>query len=199
MQIWNEPNWKPYWEWDLDPDAKIFSEMGIKATDVIHEHGKKAALGGLSPYEPEWITLIHKHGLLPKLDAIGIHYSPSWDDQRRKWFGWEAEIDTARAHLKGLGSKAEVWIAQTGYATIGAHEKDIIEADENQIEYFDSVITAPADKKIWFSIFNQPKDNKTDKELNMMSQIEMARYNFGIVDYAGQPKPLFIHWEKMAA
>jgi CDP-paratose 2-epimerase len=125
VQLWNEPNWKPYWEWDLDPDGKLYAEMAGQAADVVHAHGKKAAMGGLSPYEHEWIELMNTHGLLPKMDAIGIHYSPSWKDQRRRWYGWETELKSARSHLKGLDSeRIEVWIAESGFSTVAEAEDE---------------------------------------------------------------------------
>lgn len=193
LQIWNEPNWKPYWEWDLDPDARLFSEMATEAAHTIHRYGKKAALGGLSPFEPEWISLIDTHGLLTHLDAIGIHYSPSWDDQRRRWYGFSNEIKTARAHLQGLGKNIEVWIAETGYATLNNSK----ESYKKQIAFFEEARHAPADKILWFSVFDQRHDHKTDNEITMQGRKEKAAYHFGIVHEDGTPKPLFRHWRNI--
>ncbi|MBU6231063.1 MAG: hypothetical protein KGI45_02305 [Patescibacteria group bacterium] len=241
VQIWNEPNWQPYWDWDIDPDGSIFCQMAIPAIDIVHAAGKKAVLGGLTPYDPAWLTMAARcstvrgkseekghgslpngslpngslpngslsNGLLHKPDAVGLHHSPSWTNQRRKWYGWASEIMTARAHLDGLEkaglakSGIEIWIAEAGYATVddGAILDDARRRGEReQTKFFDYTRRqAGADKIIWYSAIDQPPENMTDDELNMNGGRQEAAYHFGLETLDGRRKPLFYHWKDLAA
>ncbi len=198
VQIWNEPNWTPYWNEALDPGWELFAAMARAAAREIHARGKRAALGGLSPYEPQWIYRMYELGVMLDIDAVGIHFSPSWSSQRRRWFGWETELASARAHLSGIGSRAELWIAETGYATLASAEYGTREAESEQIRYFDAIRALPADKILWYCAFDQEKEHATDDALNMGTSEEQAAYHLGLRDAEKRWKPLFFHWKRLA-
>jgi CDP-paratose 2-epimerase len=194
VQIWNEPNWQVYWEWDIDPNYEIFARMGKKAAEVVHSYGKKAALGGLTPYEPEWIALMDSHGLLRQVDSVSFHQSPgSWPD-RRRWFGWDTEIRTARKLLTGLGSKAQVWIAETGYSTIGDDTRRLLA----QIGYFETVRRLPVEEVFWYCLYDQDPQTLTDDAINLEVEADQTAYHFGLKYFNNRSKPLFDHWRKEA-
>lgn len=177
VQIWNEPNNTSFWNCDLDPNAELFARMASEAVDVAHALGKKAALGGLSPYEPEWLTLVYEHGLLSKCDAVGINYSPSSTEGRR-FFGWDIVIKTARAHLKGLGLSPEIWIAEAGLGTEAGSRAERHDVYQQQIEFFETMQKTSADKIFWRSVFDGSGD-------------------FGILTHNMRKKPLYFHWKSL--
>ncbi|HET8574801.1 MAG TPA: hypothetical protein VFM02_01350 [Candidatus Paceibacterota bacterium] len=199
VQLWNEPNWKPYWEWDLDPEWKLFAQMVTPAAQRARALGKRVALGGLSPYEPEWMTLMHRYGLTQHLDAVGINFSPSWSSQRRRWFGWALEVESAKAHLRGLGlSNVQLWAAEPGFATPAENETQKKKLYQEQIEHFEEVRHSGADNILWYSLLDLPEEHKTDDQVNMSTQPEQAANHFGIITAIGEKKPLYHHWKRLA-
>lgn len=198
VQIWNEPNWKPYWDWDMDPQAQIFCKMAGRAAEIIHSNGKKVALGGLSPYEPEWITLISQNGLLAKIDSVGINFSPSWDNQRKKWYGWNVEMETARAHLRGLVSDVEVWVVEAGYSTVVKNPDETTkEAERKQLAFFEETRKCGADRIYWYSVIDEEEDHLTDNEITGVGPHETAADYFGMIAQGGRKKPLYYHYREL--
>lgn len=179
IQIWDEPNTRSSWEWEFDPDLTLFSEMTRLACLEIHAHGKRACLGGLAPYETEWITLLHHHRVLKDLDAVAINYSPGKNDQHKKWYGFKVQLDTVRAHLKGFGSNAKVWIGESGYSTMPREGMTEDEIFQEQIIFFEQFRTCNADKHLWYCVKDQ------------------AENKFGLVKEDGSIKPLFEHWKNL--
>src|SRR5205085_8806506 len=76
VELWNEPNNLREWDVTLDPYWYKFSEMIGAAAYWCRQLGKKVVLGGMSPIDPNWLKLMGERGLLPHLDAVGVHGFP---------------------------------------------------------------------------------------------------------------------------
>lgn len=198
VQIWNEPNWRPYWDWDMDPGWKLFATMAKGAIDVAHAKGKKCIVGGLTPLSDQWIVMMLEEGFLRDVDAFGLHASPGSWPYRGKWCGWEKEFETVRLLFGWYGRDPEIWITETGYSTFG-EEREREERMQRQIAYFDSLASLPAQRIYWYSMIDQHPDAPTDDTLNVKTQSYEIAYHFGIRDAALNPKPLFEHWKEKNA
>jgi CDP-paratose 2-epimerase len=203
IQFWNESNWDVYWNWSKDPNWKLFAKMIGYAIPIAKESNKKIVLGGMSPYETEWVDRMFEYGIMQEADALGIHdFSGTWDPEgpRRKgrpWKGLNAEIEDARTQLRENGSAAEVWLTETGYSTYGAGEfkKD---REEKQVRYFDELLSCPAERVYWHTLVDQQSDTPTDNELNSALDHDVKAYHFGVIDHEGRKKPLYHHWKNIA-
>lgn len=199
LQFWNEPNWNVYWNWSADPEWKLFAEMVSGAMDVAKAFDKKIALGGLSPYDPEWVGAMAHYGILKHADALGIHAFPgTWDfepdrSRGREWKGLTAEVELVRKQLRKFRSRAEVWITETGYSTYGEGSAER-QREQNQIAYFEEVRACPADRVYWHTIVDQKETTPTDNELNANMAKDPRAYHFGIMTVDGRLKPLYLHW-----
>jgi CDP-paratose 2-epimerase len=198
IQLWNEPNWKPYWDWEMDPQGELFAQMAIPAAQVSHELGKKVVLGGTTPLDYPWFARMEETGLLKEMDAVSFHYSPSWDNQHRRWFPLHTEIAGLRALLSGFGRNPEVWLDESGISTCTKNDQDAETLERKQIEFFEEIRVLPVERAYWFSLFDQPEDTPTDDELNAGTERDPTAYHFGMVTNDGKKKALFEHWKALA-
>lgn len=199
IQLWNEPNWKPYWDDILDPDWSIQVDMLRQASIVAKNNKKKISLGGVAPLEFSWFTRLEEKGLLKHLDAVSFHYAPSWPLQHRRWFPLETELHTFRALLDGLErNNIEIWIDEVGLSTKTPFNENEEELEQEQIRFFEAVRTLPTDRVYWYCIIDQHPQTPTDDMLNTHKEIDITAYHFGLLKIDGIKKPLFEHWKKLA-
>ncbi|MDB5259446.1 MAG: NAD-dependent epimerase/dehydratase [Candidatus Taylorbacteria bacterium] len=198
VQIWNEPNWKPYWDESLDPDWSIYADMARQAAAAAHAHKKKVALGGVTPLEIQWFTRMEEKGLLRHIDAVCFHFAPSWPLQHRRWFPIETEMHSLRALLAGLGRNCEVWMDESGISTNTPEDHDEQKLEQEQIRFFDMLAKVSADRTYWFCLFDQKTGTLTDDMINTGKEIDTTAFHFGILRTDGTKKPLYEHWKELA-
>jgi CDP-paratose 2-epimerase len=199
VELWNEPNWNPYWSWDMDPDGTLFASMAIDAADTVHELGKKALLGGTTPLDYAWFGRMHELGLLSHVDAISFHFSPSWDNQHRHWMPLTTELRTIRALLEGFGlSSCEVWLDEIGFSTKTSKDQDEEKLEGEQVRFFDEMRKLPVEHMYWFCLLDQEESVLTDDAINAGDHPDPTAYHFGLITCEGRKKPLYHHWKKLA-
>ncbi|HSH39730.1 MAG TPA: NAD-dependent epimerase/dehydratase family protein [Chthoniobacterales bacterium] len=142
VELWNKPKNPLEWDTTLDPNWLIFCEMVGGAAHWAQKRGKKTVLGASGPMDAQWVRLMCDRGVLQYIDAVGIHGFPGtfefW------WDGWNAKIARVRNVLLQHGSKAEIWITETGYSTWRHDERA-------QIAAFANVMAAPAERVYWYA------------------------------------------------
>ncbi|HET8581043.1 MAG TPA: hypothetical protein VFL98_01080 [Candidatus Paceibacterota bacterium] len=199
VQLWNEPNWQPYWDQRIDPDGSLFALMANEAADAARAAGKRVLLGGVTPLEYAWFTRMHELGVLDRVDGISFHYSPSWPNQHRRWFALPTEIAGLRALLRGLGhGDLEVWMDESGLSTQPADGKSEQELEDGQIAFFDSLLRLPVERCYWFCAIDQHPEHETDDMLNAGTPADLTAYHFGLLTQDGRAKPLVGHWRTLA-
>ena len=145
VELWNEPNNQREWDATLDPGHQKFARMVRLAADAARQHGKRTLLGGISPVDPNFLSLMHDHGALAGLDAVGVHGFPHSFEFH--WPGWADLIQSVRQRLDWCGSAAEVWITEAGYSTWRHDEWE-------QLATFADAVNAPADRLYWYALFD---------------------------------------------
>ncbi|MBA2242906.1 MAG: GDP-mannose 4,6-dehydratase, partial [Chthoniobacterales bacterium] len=142
VELWNKPKNPLEWDITLDPNWLIFCKMVGGAAHWAQKRGKKTVLGASGPMDAQWVRLMCDRRVLQYIDAVGIHGFPGtfefW------WDGWTAKIARVRNVLLQHGSKAEIWITETGYST-WRHD------EQAQIAAFNNVMAAPADRVYWYA------------------------------------------------
>lgn len=199
IQLWNEPNWEPYWNQELDPDGKLFAQMVDPAIDACHRAGKRVVLGGLTPIDVGWINRMLSYGVLQKAQAVGVHGAPgSWYYRGPNgWNGWPIELQKVRDELAAHNAALEVWITETGASTF-LDGVDLLVQYQFQIEYFEYMNVIPADRVWWYSVIDQHPDQPTDDVITMAAHEDRVAYHFGLLDFTGKQKPLYTHWKNRA-
>lgn len=181
VELWNEPNNVREWDVTLDPYWLGFSEMAGAAAFWAKKCGKKTALGGLSPIDPNWLRLMGDRGLLPHIDAIGIHGFPV--SSENNWEGWATPIARCREVLDEFNPEAQIWITETGYSTWRHDER-------RQLTAFVDAIDAPVQRVYWYSAHD------LDPMLSTMDgfHCDERDYHYGLKRSDGSPKLLYRLW-----
>ena len=73
-------------------------------------------LGGMSPIDPAFITLMDEHGALREIDVVAVHGFPL------DWNHWP--IDAWPEKLKSIAevTNLPIWVSEIGVSTFGAEE-----------------------------------------------------------------------------
>jgi CDP-paratose 2-epimerase len=178
VELWNEPNNINDWDWRLDPEWKVFSDMMGSAAYWARQRGKKVALGGMCPTDANWIRLMCKRGLMEYVDAVGVHGFPgTWEHD---WTEWSEPIGKVRTVLERYGYDPEIWITEGGYSTWRFDEY-------RQLQEFVTILEAPAERVYWY----QGYDLHPELPHQDGFHVDERHYHFGLKQADGKAKLLF--------
>src|SRR5439155_6415342 len=78
VMLWNEPNNKSHWDFEIDPDWAAYASMTKLAAEAIRAErpGLARVLGGLSPIDPAFVANMEGKGVLETVDVVAIHGFP---------------------------------------------------------------------------------------------------------------------------
>ncbi|MBB4066129.1 CDP-paratose 2-epimerase [Gellertiella hungarica] len=180
IELWNEPNNLLDWDWRVDTDFLMFSEMVGGAAYWAGKRGFRPVLGGPCPFDPHWLNLMGERGVLGVVDAVGFHGFPgTWDSEAGTWGGWDMHLGEMRAIIDRFNPQAEIWITETGYSTWRQDELE-------QARRFAQALQVPADRMYWYSWRDVPPDVPVQEGL----WFDPRHYHLGAVTHEGQPKLL---------
>jgi CDP-paratose 2-epimerase len=177
VELWNEPNNYIEWDWTIDPEWTIFAEMVGGAAERAARRGVKPVLGGMSPFDPNWLDLMFKRGALEHVEVVGVHGFPgTWE---AVWEGWGTHIDRVQDVCDRHGSAARIWVTECGFST-WAHD------EFRQLRTLVELAEAPAERVYWYSVQDLAPERPT---LDGFHADERA-YHFGLQRANGEPKLL---------
>ncbi|HEY8927276.1 MAG TPA: beta-xylosidase, partial [Polyangia bacterium] len=116
--LWNEPNNRSHWDFEIDPDWTRFGAMTRLAGAAIKAErpALTRVLGGISPIDPAFITNMGDQGVLDHVDAVAVHGFPL------DWNHWQlAEWPEKLASIRAV-TALPVWISEVGVSSFGAEE-----------------------------------------------------------------------------
>lgn len=180
VELWNEPNNLNDWDWRLDPDWRIFADMMVMAGHWVRRRGWRTVLGGMCPFDPNWLAGMAERRVLHEMDVIGLHGFPgTWDSPRTGWPGWVGLVDQTRAVLDHYCLKPEIWITECGYST-WRHD------EARQIDAFLEVLEAPVGRVYWYGLQDlHPAESSQDG-----FHFDERHYHLGVFDASHRPKLL---------
>jgi CDP-paratose 2-epimerase len=178
LELWNEPNNLNDWDWRLDPQWLIFSEMVGGAAYWAKRRGKRAVLGGMCPTDPNWLALMAERGVLGHIDAVGIHAFPESCEQ--DWQGWPRLVAEIRAVLQRFGLEPELWATEVGYSTWRNDES-------RQIPCLLHGLDAPLERLYWYALQDLAPERAPQQGLH----VDERHYHFGLIRADGTPKLLY--------
>lgn len=181
VELWNEPNNKVEYDYTLDKHWFRFAEMVGGAAYWAKKRGKKTALGGMSPVDPNWLQLMFDRGVMQYIDAVGIHGFPDVFDQM--WEGWETNIAKVQEVLRDNNAQPEIWITEAGFST-WQHD------EFKQLQEFCSALKAPVSKLYWYSLNDLDPAQPTVGGFH----VDEREYFFGMKRMDGTAKLLYRMW-----
>ncbi|MFO7963005.1 MAG: hypothetical protein R6U50_03705 [Desulfobacterales bacterium] len=187
VKFWNEPNNLSHWDFLMDPEWRIYSEMTMKAVRRVREIAPNLllVLGGISPIDPNFMRLLNGYGLLSLLDAVAVHGFPlDWNHWRiDEWPQKVAEIEAV--------AKRPVWVTEVGVSSFGADEVQVFGIKRTTELLLDRV-----DRVYWYSLLDLPPAwEATTRHKESEGSSYYRHYYMGLIRADGTPKPAIDHFD----
>lgn len=183
IELWNEPNNLNDWDWRLDPDWAVFSQMIGMASHWAKQRGKKTVLAGMCPTDPNWLDTVCSRGALAHIDAVGLHGFPgTWEFDSDTWL---QKIEKIRRVLDKHELHPELWLTEVGYST-WRHDEIV------QVKTLMEALEAPFDRVYWYSAYDlHPQESHQDG-----FHEDERHYHFGMKAADGTPKLMYRVWQE---
>lgn len=181
IELWNEPDRLTEWDRTLDPHWQTFCAMIGGAAYWAQRRGKRTVLAGLSVFDPSWLELMFRRGVMQYIDAVGIHGFPGASEVT--WEGWPQLIHSVQQTLNLHRSAAEIWITATGYSTWRHDEYEQLRALAEAVE-------APVERVYWYC----GRDLNPEFPTRDGFHADDRDYHLGLFRSDGAPKLLARLW-----
>ena len=180
LMLWNEPNNLSHWDFARDPDWRKFAALAIAAAGAIKAANPalKVILGGTSPIDPKFISLMDSYGVLDAVDVVALHGFPlDWNH----WsiHDWPRKLDEIRA----VTSKP-VWISEVGVSSFGAEEVQVFGLEKTA-----ELLLPRVERVHWYSLFDLPPTwPATTRHREAEGSAYYRHYYMGLIRADGNPK-----------
>jgi beta-xylosidase len=178
--IWNEPNNKSHWDFEVDQGWLTFAKMVNVASDYIKSINPRltCVLGGISPIDPKFIDLLEKQDALRHLDVVAVHGFPlDWNH----WtiHEWPEKLNEIRAV-----TSLPVWVSEVGVSTFGAEE-----VQEWGLGRTAELLIGNVPKIHWYSLFDLPRAwPATTRHREAEGSAYYRHFYMGLLREDGTPK-----------
>jgi beta-xylosidase len=180
VMLWNEPNNLSHWDFELDPEWRLFARLVRLAGEAVRAErpALTRVLGGTSPIDASFFQLVGSHGALDEVDAVAIHGFPlDWNHwQIHEWPARLAEITAAARH--------PVWISEVGVSSFGAEE-----VQEWGLCRTAELLAGRAPRVHWYSLFDLPRAwPATTRHREAEGSSYYRHFYMGLIREDGTPK-----------
>jgi beta-xylosidase len=183
VMLWNEPNNLSHWDFELDPEWTIFSDMVRAASDAIRAENSSVlrVLGGISPIDPLFIERMNRQGVLDRIDVVAVHGFPL-DWNHWQVHEWPARLDEIRAV-----TQHPLWVSEAGVSSFGAEEVQAF-----GLERTARLLIGKADRIHWYSLHDLPRSwPATTRHREAEGSSYYRHFYMGLLREDGTPKLAF--------
>jgi len=148
VMLWNEPNNKSHWDFEIDPDWAEFAGMVKLAAAAIASERPRLPkmLGGISPIDPQFVDNMARKGVLQVVDAMAVHGFPL------DWNHWPLQEWPARiAEIRAV-TELPVWVSEVGVSSFGAEE-----VQDFGLRRTAELLRGQAPRIHWYSLYDLPR------------------------------------------
>jgi beta-xylosidase len=190
VMLWNEPNNKSHWDFDVDPDWTKFAAMTRNAARAIRAEapGLRRVLGGISPIDPAFIKGLEAKGVMAEVDVVAVHGFPlDWNH----WMidEWPARLDEIRAV-----TALPVWVSEVGVSSFGAEE-----VQEFGLTRTAELLIGRAERIHWYSLFDLPRAwPATTRHREAEGSSYYRHFYMGLLREDGTPKRALHRFAELA-
>ncbi|MDB5290883.1 MAG: beta-xylosidase, partial [Phycisphaerales bacterium] len=182
VMLWNEPNNKSHWDFEIDREWKIFGQMVKLAADAVKSMNPRLprVLGGISPIDPLFIRRLASDGVLEKLDAVAVHGFPlDWNHwQMNEWPNKLGEIRDA------IRPDMPLWVSEVGVSSFGAEE-----VQDWGLGRTAELLVGRSPRIHWYSLYDLPKAwPATTRHREVEGSSYYRHFYMGLLREDGTPK-----------
>lgn len=190
VMLWNEPNNKSHWDFEVDPDWALYARMVMHAADAVaaERPGLTRVLGGISPIDPAFMTNMRDRGVLEHVDAVAVHGFPL------DWNHWPIDEWPLRLQEIEAVTTLPVWVSEVGVSSFGAQE-----VQAWGLHRTTELILGRAERIHWYSLYDLPKAwPATTRHREAEGASYFRHFHMGLVDEAGRPKRAYSQFAAVA-
>jgi beta-xylosidase len=188
--LWNEPNNLSHWDFELDPEWKIFSDLVKSAANAIRAENPRMprVLGGISPIDARFIERMKRMCALSHVDVVAVHGFPlDWNHWQIN--EWPARLDEIRAE-----TDLPIWVSEVGVSTFGAEE-----VQEFGLKRTAELLIGRAPRIHWYSLYDLPRDwPATTRHREAEGSSYYRHFYMGLLREDGTPKLAARHFPEYA-
>ena len=141
--------------------------------------GLPLVLGGMSPIDVSFLSLLKSYGLLEHLDAVAVHGFPlDWNHWQLN--DWPKKLEEIRAvtHLP-------IWVTEVGVSTFGADEVQVF-----GLQRTTELLLGRAERIFWYSLLDLPPTwEATTRHKESEGSAYYRHFYLGLIRADGTPKP----------
>jgi len=187
VKVWNEPNNLSHWDFQMDPNWKIFSAMTRLGSATIKEVNPDLpiVLGGMSPIDPSFLKILQDQGALENIDVVAVHGFPL------DWNHWQ--IHEWPDKIEGVKRVTDlpIWVTEVGVSTFGADEVQVFGVKRTA-----ELLLERADRVFWYSLLDLPQAwGATTRHKESEGSSYYRHFYMGLVRPDGTPKAAFHHFD----
>jgi beta-xylosidase len=178
--FWNEPNNKSHWDFEVDPDWKIFAAMVKLAADAVRTENSRLlrVLGGISPIDPYFVRNMESKGVLSCLDVVALHGFPV------DWNHWTIHEWPDKVQEIRDVTSLPVWISEVGVSTFGAEE-----IQEFGLRRSAELLIDRVPRIHWYSLYDLPAAwPATTRHREAEGSAYYRHFHMGLLDEHGKAK-----------
>jgi beta-xylosidase len=182
IKFWNEPNNLSHWDFTIDPGWREFSRMIILAAEAVRavRPDLPLVLGGISPIDPGFVTLLAEQGVLERLDAVAVHGFPlDWNHWSIN--DWPAKLAAIRAV-----TALPIWVTEVGASSFGADEIQLFGLRRTA----ELLLNHPDVQRVfWYSLLDLPAAwEATTRHKESEGSSYYRHFYMGLIRADGTPK-----------
>jgi len=179
VMIWNEPNNKSHWDFEIDPVWETFGAMTKLAGAAIRAESRiPRVLGGISPIDPWFVQNMERQGVLDAVDVIAVHGFPL------DWNHWQIhEWPVKLAEIQAL-TTLPVWVTEAGVSSFGAEEVQAFGLARTA-----ELLVGRTPRIHWYSLLDLPKAwPATTRHREAEGSSYYRHFYMGLLDEDAKPK-----------
>ena len=181
VMFWNEPNNKSHWDFEIDPEWRMYAEMVKLAAAAVRVENPTLlrVLGGISPIDANFIRNMQGQGALDSLDVVAVHGFPlDWNH----WtiHDWPAKLDEICAV-----TALPVWVSEVGVSSFGAEE-----VQDWGLKRTAELLIGRVPRIHWYSLYDLPRAwPATTRHREAEGSAYYRHFYMGLLREDGTPKP----------
>jgi beta-xylosidase len=186
IKFWNEPNNLSHWDFQMDPEWREFALMTKLGAQAVREicPELKLVLGGISPIDPTFVSLMANHGVLDCLDVVAVHGFPL------DWNHWQINDWPRKLEEIEAVTKLPIWVTEVGASTFGADEVQIFGLQRTA-----ELLLGRVERIFWYSLLDLPPTwEATTRHKESEGSSYYRHFYMGLVRADGTPKPSIDHF-----
>jgi beta-xylosidase len=141
-------------------------------------------LGGISPIDPTFITLLDSHGVLDHLDAVAVHGFPL------DWNHWQINDWPKKIREIQAVTRLPIWVTEVGVSTFGAEEVQVF-----GLQRTTELLLGEVERVFWYSLMDLPPTwEATTRHKESEGSAYYRHFYLGLIRADGTPKPAVDHF-----